>query len=347
MDISKDNFLKAATGAGIDPERAEACWNALQAVQSPLSSTPLSKLLFYAGSLVVIASMTWLMTLGWETFGDLGMLAIAMVYSLIFTFCGSLLWNKSKNRGDLRVPGGLFITMAVCMTPLIVYSLQSYLHLFPEKTPDHYTNFYYQISSSWIWMELATIFTGMLALHFVRFPFLTLPIFVSSWFFTMDVIPLLVGNDITWDQKNWISLFFGIILLSVSCFIDQKSKKNYAFWGYLFGTLVFWGALSSLSWESNSEIILFIYLILNLFLMIASIVVKRKILLVFGVIGFSSYLGHLAYDLFKNSIGFPFALSAVGLLIIYSGLLYQKHRSRIESYIIDKIPVRLRIFFHK
>ena len=38
--------------------------------------------------------------------------------------------------------------------------------------------------------------------------------------------------------------------------------------------------------------------------------------LVFGALGVHLYLGHLAYEVFKNSFFFPFALALLGLSLI-------------------------------
>ena len=61
--------------------------------------------------------------------------------------------------------------------------------------------------------------------------------------------------------------------------------------------------------------------------------------MIFGAIGAMIYFGHLAYEIFENSILFPFALSFIGLLIIYLGVLYQKNSGWIERKIIGIIPL--------
>jgi hypothetical protein len=63
---------------------------------------------YYFGALVVISAMGWFMTLGWERFGGGGILAISLVYAACFVIAGDLLWR----RRDLRLPGGLLVTIA-------------------------------------------------------------------------------------------------------------------------------------------------------------------------------------------------------------------------------------------
>lgn len=43
-----------------------------------------------------------------------------------------------------------------------------------------------------------------------------------------------------------------------------------------------------------------------------------------GCIGVAMYLGHHAYDLFKDSLLFPFVLTFIGLAVIGLGIKWQK-----------------------
>ena len=56
-----------------------------------------------------------------------------------------------------------------------------------------------------------------------------------------------------------------------------------------------------------------------------SLFLMRRAYAVFGAVGLTMYLGHLAWDVFKDSILFPFALSAVGVALIAFGLLFHKY----------------------
>ena len=43
------------------------------------------------------------------------------------------------------------------------------------------------------------------------------------------------------------------------------------------------------------------------------------------------YLGHLAYDVFKDAVAFSFALSAIGLAIIFAGVYLERRRGAIDA----------------
>jgi hypothetical protein len=78
----------------------------------------------------------------------------------------------------------------------------------------------------------------------------------------MDVMTLFLGKDNSWEQQSWVSLFFGLIVMSIAFYLDRRKTKDYAFWGYLFGTLTFWVALTSLSVDKGETLFLIYFTIL-------------------------------------------------------------------------------------
>ena len=71
---------------------------------------------------------------------------------------------------------------------------------------------------------------------------------------SMDLTPLLFCADVSEPELfQKVSLFFGLAVLLVSYLADllTETQEDYAFWGYLFGTLAFWGGLSTL--EGGTE----------------------------------------------------------------------------------------------
>jgi hypothetical protein len=56
------------------------------------------------------------------------------------------------------------------------------------------------------------------------------------------------------------------------------------------------------------------------------------------------YLVHLANEVFKDSWLFPISLTAIGLGIIYLGLLWQKNEREITQKVRSCLPMALRDF---
>ncbi len=333
MKTSQEDFHWAADQGLISKEQSIRLWDALSARQSTSSPFDLAHVAYYFGALVVISAMGWFMTLGWERFGGGGIFLISSLYALLFALTGRTLWYKE----NLVVPGGLLFTLAVWMTPLAVYGLERMAGFWPSSDPGTFRDFHVWIRGSWILMELATILVGLIALRFIRFPFLTFPVSFALWYMSMDLTPLIVGNDhFTWHARLWVSAVFGLVMLLFAYVVDHRTDADYAFWLYLFGTMAFWGGLSLM--ESGSEVSKFVYCMINVCLMVLSVFLDRRVFMVFGALGVFGYLGHLSWTIFKDSMVFPFALTFIGILVIYVGVQYQRNQQKIAEAVLGVIP---------
>jgi len=96
------------------------------------------------------------------------------------------------------------------------------------------------------------------------------------------------------------------------------------------------------SQSSDSELGKFVYCLLNAGLVVLAVFLSRRVYAVFGAIGISLYLGHLADKVFRDSLLFPFALSLIGVAIIAAGLLYHRHSARIAAALDSALPAALR-----
>lgn len=339
MNLSKEDLSWAAKEGLISAEQVDPLWQKLQTrdTSSTKSKFDVASVAYYFGALIVMSAMGWLMTLGWEQFGGIGIFLLASCYAVLFALAGRTLWYKEK----LAIPGGLLFTLAVWMTPLAIYGLERATGIWPQGAPANFQSYHIWIKGSWILMELATIVAGLVALKFIRFPFLTFPITFSLWYMSMDLTPLLVGKpDFSWNDRLWVSLCFGLLMLLVTYLIDGRTRDDYAFWGYLFGVMAFWGGMSLM--ESGSELKKFLYCLINLGLIFLAVFLRRRVFVIFGACGVLGYLGHLSYDVFKDSFLFPMTLTVLGLAVIFVGVKYQRHRESVEEVILALIPVSVR-----
>jgi hypothetical protein len=337
MRVSRKDIGWAVSEGMISESQAEDLWRALGERNADRPRFDLPHLAYYLGALVVISAMTWFMTLGWERFGGWGILAISLSYALAFAVAGGLLW---RDKG-LKVPGGLLITAAVCMTPLAVYGFETITGAWLQGMPGEYGDFYDYIEGGWFPMEVATVAAGLVALRFFRFPFLTAPIAFALWFMSMDLTPLIYGEHY-YEAQGYqvVSLVFGLAVLVGAYVVDRRTEEDYAFWGYLFGMFAFWGGLTL--FEGGSELDWFLYGLINSGLILLSVLLQRRVFVVFGALGVFGYVGHLAWEIFEDSLLFPFALSAAGLVIIALGILYAKKRDKIEGAMIRAVPTATR-----
>lgn len=143
--------------------------------------------------------------------------------------------------------------------------------------------------------------------------------------------------DLTYQEREIVSIWFGLALLVAAFIVDRRFKEDYAFWGYLFGMMALWGGMAA-RLPDHGEIGFALFCLFNIGFMLVAVVLQRPVIMVFGAIGCMIYLGHLAYDTFKDSLLFPIAVSLVGVLVIIAGILYQRNRAAIEGGLMRAIP---------
>lgn len=311
---------------------------ALKALFEEDDSQPQSRftglhVLYFFGGLLVLASMSWFLTLAWTNGTAIAL--TSLVFACLYFFIGNHLWRQK----DFEIPGGLLITAAVGLTPLTVYGFEKALGLIPQ-TLGNYRDFHVWIRESWVWMELATVAIGTLALRKYRFPFLTFPLAFVLWYFSMDLAPFLWGESVTWNERSWCSVASGLVILLIAYRVDfTPRKEDLAFWLYLAGLLAFWGGLTSMN--SDNEWGKFIYALINLSLIAKGVFLRRRTFAVFGAMGVFIYTGHLANSVFQDSLFFPPALAMLGLGFIWIGIKTQKNMSRLEAWINNHLPPAL------
>ena len=150
----------------------------------------------------------------------------------------------------------------------------------------------------------------------------------------MDAAAWYLGqHDLDWSVRQWVSVVVGMLTMLIGFGLEKTLHDpnkprfgDFAFWCYLFGLMAFWGGLTSM--ESTSEAKRVIYAGINLALIGLAIKLRRATFLVFGAMGVYAYLGHLAYQVFKDSFMFPFVLALLGLSLILATVWAQRRLFR-------------------
>ncbi|MGJ4895451.1 hypothetical protein ACQR2B_10675 [Bradyrhizobium oligotrophicum] len=331
--------LRAAAGAGaIGPDELQRLLTYLeqQAKAGPAAHAKFdaAHLLWYAGALIVIGAMGLFSTVAFSQMGGRALTACALAYAAAFGFAGDHLWRRS-----LRVPGGLLIAIAVSMAPLAVYGVQAEFGWWGKfGKPGTVHDFYVWIKGSWLFMEIATIAAGAIALRFYRVPFIVAIMSVALWFMSMDLTPWIFNvSHFDWEMRRIVSIWFGLGILAVAWIVDYTShSRDFGFWLHLFGLMAFWGGVSAT--EGATEPGKAIYCLLNVGLLAIAVIIVRRAYAVFGAIGITMYLGHLADVVFKDSLLFPFALSLIGIAVVAVGLAYHRKQRVISEWLTANLP---------
>ena len=323
--------LAAAVREGIiSREQADRLVEFLSGSEQPRFS--FVHVLYYLGGMIAIGAMSLFMTLAWNRLSGWGGFATALCYIALFL----ALTHWFLERKQLWIPAGIMATLAVVTVPLAIFSAQMALGYWDASKP--FRDYHVFIDGRWIMMEFGTLIAGLVLLWRYRFPFMLMPIAVTLWYMSMDLVPFLFGDWRDWEIRKWVSLWFGLATVLVAFWVDVRSRasRDYAFWLYLFGVLTFWGGLSAMN--SDSELGKFLYCMINLGMILAGAVLGRRVFAVFGGLGVAFYLGHLSQKVFKDSLLFPFALTMIGLAVIWAGVLWQRHEAAWSARLRALLP---------
>jgi hypothetical protein len=342
----RDDELQAAVEAGIiDAEardRLVAFVNTRARTSPDAAPRPkfdVSHVLWYAGALIVITAMGLFSTAAFSALGGFALTTTAVVYALGFVLLGWRLWRNP----DLRVPGGLCIAVAVSLAPLAIYGIQDALDMWSFSKPGSYKDFFPYINGSWIYMELGAIVAAGIALRFFPFPFILLIAAVALWFMSMDIVRWF-GSDALddWELRRRVSLAFGLFMVLVAWTLDllRARQGDFGFWLHLFGAINLWSALAFS--ESSTAFGKGVFCLISIGFIALGLFLNRRIYAVVGTIGIAGYLGYLAADVFKDILSFTFALSALGLAIIFLGVAFQRRQRQINAAIERHMPTALR-----
>lgn len=334
MKVTKQNIKDAVNANILSFEQAEKLIEFLNQQPDTVAKFNFTHVLYYIGGMIAIGAMTLFMNLGWESFGGIGIVFIALFYALI----GLKLTNIFKHKG-LAIPAGICGTFVIALTPLAVYGLQHALGVWPDDSV--YREYHRYIKWHWLYMQLSTLAVGVVIAWKYKYPFLIMPIAVTLWYLTMDIAVIINGGDYSWELRKLVSMYSGLLMIALAFWVDIRShhKADYSFWIYLFGVIAFWGGMSFQ--HSDSELSKFIYCMINLLMIFTGVVIVRRVFVIFGAIGCFGYIVHLASDIFKESWLFPITLTLLGLFIIYLGVLWQKNEITITLKVRRLLPKAL------
>lgn len=328
--------LAQAEHAGIlQPGQAQALLSFLQQQPQSRGSFQLAHVAFYFGALLIMGAMGWLLTEAWMRVGDWALLVIALLYITLLT-----LFAVGLQHRDQPIAGGVLGAVAVSIVPLAVFAIERLLGWWPlDDAQADYHQYYTYVQGGWLLMEAATVLAGLLMLRLIPFPFIVMPIALPLWFMSMDLSEWFYGSPFSWEQRRIVSLWFGLALLLVFLVVDGRTRRDYAFWGYLAGLAAFWGGLTLM--DSGSELGKALYCLINFGLMAVAVLLRRPVFMVFGAMGVAAYLGYLSYEVFAESLLFPLVLTLIGLGVIGLGVLYQQHRQALSKRLRAQLPSSL------
>lgn len=302
----------------------------------------MSHLLFYFGGLLAIGAMTLFITLGFNLFGSPAIIGICLCYAVAGGGLARYFFGKK-----LMIPYSLTLGFILCLVPLLVFAIEDSMGIWESKTTYH--DYHVWISWQWIFIELATLAVGAVMIWRFRRSFLMLPIAVTLWYMSMDIVPMLNNGELDFDLRLLVSLWYGLLLIGLAIWVDVRQSRHslaerrgqdFAFWLYIVAVATFSGGLCGMYYD-DSGVIQVVYPVLNLVLIVMGVLLQRKVFVVFGASGWMNFLGYLSYHLFDNSMIFPLVLTLIGLAIIFLGVWWQRHQTAIYQKTLGLLPANI------
>lgn len=330
--------IDAAAGQGLIPaDSAPRLWSFLQDRITQRQSDPasgespftLSSLSWYSGAVILLLAMSWLDAQFWDTWNGGAMALITAVYTCAFAAAGARLWKTDQ----LRIPGGVFITLAAALTPVFVMATERVLGLWSLDLNWR--------ASAGLELSVATslALSAWVGLRSYKFPLLSAPLTLGLMGAVMSAYSLLSGAGYAGDN---FMLGLGVAVMGGAFIADRSGKQAFTFWPYLFGAITAWGAFTDIFAWHGSEAGMLFYAVCNVGMMLASVILARRIFVVLGAIGAVGYLSHLTWTVFAGSMLFPVVMSVFAIGVIWGGVYYQRNEARIDAAILGLVPSGLR-----
>ncbi len=357
------NDIEAAVRRGaINPSEAHALWaewaapgnprrvhrKAAESLPKPATQAArftFSHVLYYFGGLLTIGAMSLFMTLAWAALGAWGSAVLAAGY--LFAAWRVAVHLKDK---DLPIPAGILATLAVCLVPLVVWSVQVGLGWWPEGGSSQFGHYHQQINWRWLTLEFATLAAAVVMLRAMQLPFMVMPVAVTLWYLNMDLAHLLMQKEgFDWQFTRDVSLVFGLGTCALALWVDVRTRQatedaarqDFAFWLYIFGAIMFWAGLSLR--DSDNEWGKAVYGAINLMLVFWGAAIGRRVFTVLGGLGVAGYVGYLSHQVFQDSLAFTFALTLLGLGVVALGVWWQRNEAAIHAALAGWLPAPLRV----
>jgi len=284
------------------------------------------------GALLVVFAGGWFLAQRWLSLGPAGVLVVVLFYAVLAGVAS--LWLE---RRDFREAAGIAAMVAVSLTPVVVWALESLTGLWPAETwgQPYYPNYPAAEASRWLVTELATILAALIVLRKRPWWVVVFPIAVSLFGLVLH-LPRAIGIDLTPVLERWLMLTGALVVCAIADTTDRRVPRQagpgrgdmaFPLWvvGLAtlgFSLLAFWPTAGP--WRHGVPA-------LGVGAVVVSLMIGRKSHLVFGVVLIFMYLMWLAGEVFRSTAYFPVALAALGGAMLFATVWMQRRFPALAS----------------
>lgn len=278
---------------------------------------------YILGAIIVVVAMFWFLGERWNSLGRWGVIATCTLYAGIFLGVGQRLYREG-----FPIARGVAVLLAIAMVPPIVTSLNAIAGWFDPiaKYGCYDLAFaFWDCRGEELVMELATLLAALVALRWIRFGPLMIPIAaiaVRLLFHIADGIGFHGYGDST---SGWVWAAGASILAATAYATDrlQDGDEDFALWLHLAATSCLapasWMLLDRTEWYRH-------FMLPGAFVAFAAALLLRRFnWLLVGMAWFVVYVVWLAADVFEHTPAFPIVLAALGIAVIIATVWVQRN----------------------
>ena len=339
---------------------APSATSATSVTSAPSATSALSvvTVAYALGALLVLFACGWFLVDRWARLGPWGVLGVALLYG------GVLLAAERWLRGrGFTLAADICAALVVSLSPLVAWPFLSLSGRWPDPprhdpvTGDPLLRDTAWMAWQWLILELVMLLTALATLRRRAMVTVTWPLAgaLAGAALHLSIIARSFGGSNASEQ--WMILAGGFAILLVAERVERWQRGpqrrgaaavaadgterragpgDYAnaFWviglaGTTLGYMVLWLRADDSAWRH-------LLLPTALGLVALSLYVRRRTVLLFGVLGVIGYLGFLAQHVFREFISFPILLAGLGILVILATVWTQ---TRFPA-LVDRLEAR-------
>ncbi len=273
---------------------------------------------YYFGSFLAFLSFTFFISINWQDLSDWARFGVALGAILVVGTIG--VWLRFVH--NYRTAGSLLLFVATAILPLLIYTIAKLMGSWPDDAS------FYQLRFAFLYLGLGSLAGAIAMLIWTRFSLISLIVAALAHLTIIDIAQMIGGPLTDLDfLKLSAGITGGLVLLGIG--LTVRGRKRYAFWFKLYGLVGLQITFTSLFVESQSAFFGLLFLLTYLVIIGFSLRFREVIFLVFGAIGFYTYITRLVFDVFEGEAYFPLLLGIIGLSIVILAVLYQKYGLRL------------------
>lgn len=274
------------------------------------------------GALVVLFAFGWFMVDRWKVLGNGGVFALSVAYAGIFLVIAHFL-----KREGFDTARGVATLLAVGMAPLAMYALLGWTGVWTPELEGlcrERVHPFAVCQGQPLAIELAAVAAALVAMRAMRFAPFMIPIAVVGITLPERLLrEWAMGPGIDGAGMGWRWVIIASVLAAVAYTVDRRRRgEDYGFWLWISTAVAAWWGCFMIFQMDHS---LRWYLAPGSLLVItASVMLRRRVLLIVGLFGLFGFLAWLAFDVFKLTTAFPLVLATIGVSIIILTVWVQK-----------------------